>query len=436
MTLLPQASPRLWSGLFMLAACTLLLDMLQGAALSLGLSVPPVAQALKAALLLAMLALLRVTDFKVVLVLLALALCMMTGPLLTHWMLEPGLSLMAEVSLIAKLLAPLVALLAFYRFSQSAPEQAERVLQALMLLFATVLVLNLLLGFAGFGYAAYSPMEDIELAALGSSGFFVSANELSALLLVLTAYLLHRSWPDNRFGFLLVVLLALFCAAQLLTKTALLGVVLLTVLIPWLHLTASMRRRSALVLVLFALVLLLSSPFWLEPLLVALGLHQKLLWVWQERGLLGLLLSSRELYLQQNLQLLTEQYAPWHWLLGVGQAGIALYQKKYFVESDLVDLAIFFGLPALVFAVGWFGWLLRLCWHQRHLATGRVLLLLNGLLLLLAVLVGHVLTSGILWLPWGAWCGWLLAQASGSNPAYSFDTSLQATLKTGQRTDL
>ncbi|MEE2025169.1 hypothetical protein [Alkalimonas mucilaginosa] len=398
------------NAVFLLAALSLLLDMLQGVAQSLGLALLPLAQGYKAFLLAAMLWLLRASDGRTLLLMAALVVGFLLGPLFTQWRLQPPLGFTRELTLVVKLLAPWLALLAFYRLTCWQPALALRTLHHLMHGFSLVLLLNFMLGFAGFGYAAYSPMEQIELGSLGSSGFFISANELSALLLILTAFQLHLHWSKGLMPYGTILLLALFCAVQLLTKTALLGVLLLAALIPLLHQTAERRRRYAIGIGIGGLLLLGSSPLWLSPVLQQLGLHQKLLWVWQEKGLLGLLLSSRELYMQQNLQVVAEHFPPWHWLLGVGQAGIALYQKKYFAESDFFDLPLFFGGLALVYALCWFAALLWFSWQARAQVTGRVLIVLNALLFLLAALAGHVLTSGMLWLPWGCWCGWLIAQ--------------------------
>ncbi|SEA40793.1 O-antigen ligase family protein [Alkalimonas amylolytica] len=399
-----------WQLIFLLAAFSLLFDMLQGAWQSQGLIGFPVAQAFKAGLLTAMLWGLKANDSRMLLLLALLAACFAFGPLLTQWRLQPPMGFSLELILISKVFAPLIALLAFTRFTCHSPELAQKSLQRLMLCFSVVLLINFAFGFAGFGYAAYSPMEQIELGSLGSSGFFVSANELSALLLILTAYQLHHYWVKYKLLYIVVAFLALFCALQLLTKTALFGVLLLVVLIPLVHLEAERRKHVALFIAGVAVVLLVSSPLWLGAMLQQLGLYQKLLWVWQEKGWFGLILSSRDLYMQQNMRVLTEHFPPWHWLLGVGQAGIALYQKKYFAESDFFDLQMFFGVLALVFALGWFGYLLRLSWQARGRAEGRVLLLINSILLLLAALAGHVLTSGLLWLPWGCWCGYVLAR--------------------------
>jgi hypothetical protein len=59
--------------------------------------------------------------------------------------------------------------------------------------------------------------------------------------------------------------------------------------------------------------------------------------------------------------------------------------------------------------------LLWLGWRCRALTEGRTVLWLNSMLLLLALLAGHVLTSGMLWLPWLMWNGWLLSSATNSD---------------------
>jgi ABC-type amino acid transport system permease subunit len=81
-----------------------------------------------------------------------------------------------------------------------------------------------------------------------------------------------------------------------------------------------------------------------------------------------------------------------------------LYSGKPLTEIDPADLAIWFGLPGLV----WFCWFflgnLRMAWLSWRLKPAGLaagVLAINALLLVVASMAGHVLTSGMLWIPWG-----------------------------------
>lgn len=402
--------------LFLAASCYLVLDITQGALSAAGWLHWPFSVLFKAMLLAGMLVVIWQVESRRWLktTLLLLPVLLLSGPAFSQLLYQPALPFSQDAILAGKVLAPGIVLICFWHYARQQPEQAQWMLQLVMHISSLALLFSFVFGFMGFGYAAYSPMEQIELGALGSSGFLPAANEVSALLLILTAFQLHQSWRGHRWLYLPISLVALFCAVQLLTKTALLGVVSLILLMPLLHLNQAARRKALWLLLSVAFLLLLSGRLWLQPLLEVLGLYDKLNWVYQEKGITGLVLSSRDLYIAQIWQAFREQFALWHQWLGVGQAGLQLHVKKYFAESDVFDLMIFFGVVGFSWVLSIMTLLLWLGWRCRHLSEGRVLGVLNGILLLLALVAGHVMTSGMLWLPWLMWNGWLLYRLTNS----------------------
>ncbi|MDX3773500.1 O-antigen ligase family protein [Chromatiaceae bacterium AAb-1] len=325
------------------------------------------------------------------------------GPLWTY-RLTGHPYLLQDLQLALKLLTPLLAFCYGLRLFQLYPQQAKLLLHRIMLYSYLIVLLNMLLGLGGIGYTAYQPMDDVEQSFLGVKGFFYSTNELSALLLVLTAYLLlYCRQQQYLYYYLLISGLSLLCALLLLTKTGLFGTVILIVAIPLLALPLSSwraHRKSVLLALILAGVVLLLVILNAEMLLRMLGIYDKLQFVYQQQGLSGILLSSRDLYASRLWQVSEEHYSELHRLFGVGVAGIRLYLKKYFAELDWFDLMIFFGITGVVVFILTFGRFFYAAWQQRYAAAGRVMLLLNLLLLLVSSLAGHVMTSGMLWLPW------------------------------------
>ena len=171
------------------------------------------------------------------------------------------------------------------------------------------------------------------------------------------------------------------------------------------------QKKWLLLLASFVLLLSALSIANAELLLSWLGIWDKLSFVYQQRGISGILLSSRDYYAGRIWQMSSEHYSDWQRILGVGQGGVALYLKKYFAELDWFDVLMFYGLPGITAFVLTFGVFIRHSWQYRAEGTGRVLLLLNGVLLLVSSLAGHILSSGMLWLPW-ALCNVLLLQAA------------------------
>ncbi|MBV2128492.1 O-antigen ligase family protein [Arsukibacterium indicum] len=309
-----------------------------------------------------------------------------------------------EVPLLLKALAPLLAFSFLLQFCRRYPDAFLVMADRLMLISYSVIILNLTLGLLGFGYTAYQPMDNVAQPFLGVKGFFYSTNELAAVLLVVSGWLLWRSWPAHKVCYLLVSTLTIGSALLLLTKTGLLGSLLLVAAIPLLAVQPGFYRqyaRSLAAFLLLALCGVLLVIWYAEPLLRAAGLYDKLAYAYQQRGIAGILLSSRDLYLTVVWQQTEQHYQLLHRVFGVGVAGVSVLLKKYFVEIDLVDLLVFYGVAGgLIFCMT-FGRFCYSCYGRlnRHPLASTVLFI-NLLLLGVAMLAGHVITSGMLWLPW------------------------------------
>lgn len=387
----------------------LLVDLVNGALLQLLGNSYAVAQWYKVAILALMALSCGLQQPKWALAFVLALCCMLAGPAMVWPLLEPRW-ILADMQLALKVLSPLLALGYLLALADRACTQALQLLKLSLTLSAVVLLGNALAGAGGLGFSAYQPLDGVAQSFLGIKGFFYSTNELSAVLLVITAAGLCLSWPRYTLGYVMLSAAALVLALSLLTKTGVFGVLLLIVLVPLLLQPEQFWARQQKPLLLLLAVLLLLLVLVLanaEALLRLLGIYDKLSFVYQQRGISGVLLSSRDYYAGRIWQLSAEHYSDAQRLLGVGQGGVALYVKKYFAELDWFDLAVFYGVAGaslfgLVFArFIWHSWQLRYC------GAGRVLLLLNVLLLLVSSLAGHILTSGMLWLPW-ALCNALL----------------------------
>lgn len=354
----------------------------------------------------------------------ALLLALLIGPAVSYWANGNRLGFASDIGMILKLVAPLIALWYAHGLVQRDAQLAKTTVHQLMWFSFGLIVLNLLLGRLGFGLSAYLPSDYFPNQQLGSKGFFKATNELSALLLVFSAYLLSYYWPRRKMVFALVAALALFCSSTLLTKTGNAGVVLLIVLIPLLQARAIwLPQRRLLITVLgSAGLLLLLLLLNLSALLTVLPLSQKLQMVLQQQGVLGLLLSNRDLFVAENWFFVERHFPLWQQLFGVGNTGLALYSSKPLSEIDPADLFIWFGITGLAFFLLWFAFVIgqaRRCWQQQPVGVASGLLLLNLLLLVVSALAGHVLTSGMLWIPWGLLngCLWLWCRAEHAHAA-------------------
>ena len=395
--------------LFWLVPVFLLVDGLNGAILQFWGLNPGISVSYKLTVLLLMLISIGYSRPKLVIAFAVALLFLLVGPAMLwhsmslHW-------IRADVQLAIKALSPLIAFSYLCLLSQREPLACLRLCKNTLYFSALLMLINTLAGLAGLGFHAYQPLDGVAQSFLGIKGFFYSTNELSAVLLVLCCAVLSSCWRQHKALYLLCSAMFIIIAALLLTKTGLFGVTTFIVLIPLLLQPTLFWQRNTKTLMLIASGLIfVALSVWLnaEYLLRMLGMYDKLQFVYQQRGISGILLSSRDYYANQIWQVATQHYADGQRLLGVGQGGIAVYLKKYFAEMDWFDLTVFYGLAGLAVFIVSFAVFFRVGLQTRHSGAGRCLLLLNVLLLLVSSIAGHILTSGMLWLPW-ALCNALL----------------------------
>lgn len=346
---------------------------------------------------------------------LSLMLLMLLGPVYVALFYSPSFSalpvlvsklafLAADLQLIAKAGAMLLALAYFSQLAQQNPLDFLRWLDKFVICSYGVLLFNTTLGLFGMGATAYKPMDDVAQSFLGIKGFFISTNELSGLLLVLSCWLLVRAWQVKRLAYPVIAICSLLMAALLLTKTGVFGTLILIVLIPLLLTPLSQYRqyrRRLLILLVLLLCVVVIVLYNASALLQAIGIYDKLVFAYQQRGIAGILLSSRDFYLIRNFTAVADHYPEWLQLFGVGQGGVRMLLKKFFIEIDLFDLYLFYGLAgALLYGLSFWRLFSLTTKYFHQVSAAAPVMLLNVILLLVSLMAGHVLTSGMLWLPW------------------------------------
>jgi hypothetical protein len=392
--------------IILMAKWYLLADAGNGILLSwLGLTIP--LSALYKSLLLVLIgaALCRFAVSKLAWVLL-LGLGLLAGPLYSWFLLGHQAGFSYDAGMVLKLLSPLLAALYFFQLASRYPAAAKLALKQIFLTSFAILVVNIVLGRLGFGFSAYLPNDYLPDLNLGTKGYFKATNELSALLLVLTGFLLALYWQSKKWAFTLIAGLAVFVASSMLTKTGMVGVLLLIVGIPLLQSRQFWQpyQRYVFGSLLLGSVLMALLLWQLPWVLSTLGVGAKLQLVYQQQGLLGVLLSSRDLFAIDNWTLAEQYFSEWHRFAGIGVAGLGFYTTKPLAEIDPFDLMLWFGAAGVSYFVLWFALVIRqsllgYLYQPTGVASG--ILLVNLLLLLVATLAGHTMTAGMLWIPWG-----------------------------------
>lgn len=382
----------------------LFIDALNGFLLQKGLPGGGLSAVFKSLLLALMLWQLLVYQRRCVLFVVSLLVLLLLGPAYSLLLFGHQAGFSYDVGMALKLISPLVACAYFADLVQRDRAFAMTSLHWCMAIGAAVIVANMALGRLGFGFTAYLPNDFFDELNLGTKGFFKATNEVSALLLVYSAYWFGFCWVWRRRWYPVAVALAFFCSSAMLTKTGNAGVFLLAVFIPVLH--AAMIWRGHPKLLVTAAVFALSglaAVLLAWPHIVA-HFPDKLWLAYQQNGLLGLLLSSRDLFVADNWAFASRHFSEWHRLFGIGTAGLDLYSSKPLAEIDPADLLIWFGIAGFAWCLLWFGLVIRasvLAFWQTPRSMLAAIVPLNLVLLLVSLMAGHVMTSGMLWIPWG-----------------------------------
>lgn len=252
----------------------------------------------------------------------------------------------------------------------------------------------------GFEYTTYGGM--------GSSGLMIkgSSNSISLIMLVgspfvIDALVKSRSTLQTLWWGL-VFLTGFYSAALLLTKGAMLGVLLPTIayVFRWILNGRSLVPLYAGFSTIFCTGVVALLIDWSEIRIV-----KRTISVLDSHGgdILGAIFSGRLTFFAHGWSAFTEVFKPYQWIFGAGAAGAREAVGKFSgivqgVESDFLDFGLVYGLLGFCIAVGL--WLLvmrkaALILCRPAAALTHILAFNIFLLTSLSVIAGHVLTSGL-----------------------------------------
>ena len=324
----------------------------------------------------------------------------------------------ADFVLILKIFSPVIYFKYFTVVVDEMPDEYARIGPILLMINFLVLLVNLILGAAGFGYASYSTGG----TNIGINGFFGAGNELGAVFVVLTAYLLSRAYTKGFWTYTLVALFSITLGVMISTKTSILAALALTALMPvFLEGRAFFYPTAKKILVTTVLLLVLvTSVVLFKGILEQAGLWKRLVWLYEEYGLLRVVLSGRDQFAAELLAVF-QQSSVFTWLFGLGSAN--LYNLwlpiKPFAELDPIDVLIHFGLIGLCIAVTIYLYLFKSVlshWKRTRNSTTSAAGLAFFILIGLSFTSGHIWFSGMLGPFLGILLGLSYLEASKSKP--------------------
>lgn len=262
---------------------------------------------------------------------------------------------------------------------------------------ALVVLVNLALGLAGFGFAQYDDR-------FGVAGFFYAGNELAACILSIATVLLgSMALNAGAVPYTLTVLLLVGMAALTLTKTAIAGVMILAVAIPVAAIAPGLARSDGpakrLVRILLATgmsaVVAGVGIIWF---VVNSGFLDRVLYFFERFGWSRVIWSGRDVRMEMIFGNFELNGNLGHWVFGRGVEWLQLGMGGQ-SESDVVDFLAAFGFPAVIALTLLLIWSIRAAAGSYTSGSAKPLAgavaIFGALLLAIALFAGHVFNSGV-----------------------------------------
>jgi len=261
----------------------------------------------------------------------------------------------------------------------------------IIVLNATILMLNLSLGLLGIGFGNYGVSETGEL--LGSKGFFYAGNEVSATLIAIFALMtfifrerLHRNMLEMLAAFFLFFIASLMS----LSKTSLIGFLMVLAFAVNSYLSRAAKVKFCAVA---AVATVVAAPWWLPLMRVSIERWQ---FFWDLKpDFFDFITSGRTERIESYISWLTGGGGGMHILFGQGLNRISQIGS---FENDLLDLTMGSGILGLLFYCVWAEW----AWSgltnrvTKGLPNGMFTFYFVGTFLVLSVIAGHVIYSAML----------------------------------------
>ena len=194
-----------------------------------------------------------------------------------------------------------------------------------------VLAVNLLVKLVGLGYPMYSAGN------IGTKGFFYAGNEISAVLLILSGVIAYHLWNINKnkvlyFGFLL---LNIFLGILISSKTAVLGIILVFLMIAIDPKKVKLKINTVLTVLVSIFVLIPTIAYFTYKLVLSSTVMIRLTYFWNKLDLVTFIFSSRNLFVKEMWEYYKNDYTVVQKVIGGGQT---FYESKIgtIVEIDLL----------------------------------------------------------------------------------------------------
>jgi len=244
---------------------------------------------------------------------------------------------------IIKISRYLTIILSFYFFTNYFQNhRGEKIIFQFVYISYAVVVVNILVKYIGLGYPMYN------YGNIGSRGFFFAGNEISVLLLILSAIIGKRLWIQNkRFLYFAIGLLTVFTALTISSKASMVGAIIILLMVPIKRPSISainfkaVFRYSLSILIFTPLIVMASWKFVKNS-----KVYERFVHFYDKLDLLSFIYSNRNVFFFEYIEIYKEKYNFLEKFIGVGQTAYEDLSNMQTVEIDIIDI---------LFAQGVFG---------------------------------------------------------------------------------
>tara|TARA_B110000259_G_C13989875_1_gene392019 strand:+ start:263 stop:1489 length:1227 start_codon:yes stop_codon:yes gene_type:complete len=304
-----------------------------------------------------------------------------------------GVSLLFDIIKISKYITPLVCFMFFVDVIKNDHQKNINLIFKLVNFSYLILIGNIFLKYIGLGYPMY---ED---GKIGSKGFFYAGNEISALLIILSSIIAYRLWMNNsKLKYFLFLLLNIVVGVTVSSKTAILGVIIVFLLLPIRGSFIKINIKKLLIIVSSVFVIIPSIIIYYWDYILKSSIFIRLNYFWNEVDILTFLLSNRNNFFNDAFNIYKKNYNLFEKTIGVGQSRYEYLNNNITVEIDIIDIFFSLGFIGLIlfllFNVYLFIQSINFKRTQINIYSGFVFLM-GFILFIISTTAGHVYSSGM-----------------------------------------
>ncbi|WP_317174497.1 O-antigen ligase family protein [Muriicola jejuensis] len=302
-------------------------------------------------------------------------------------------SFLFDIVKVSRYLLPLFSLLFFIPIIRRKDQSIIRMLFNLVKFSYIILVGNILLKLFGLGYPMY------EEGNIGSKGYFFAGNEISVLLIILASIIAFDLWLRKRRGlYILFLILNIMVGVMVSSKTGLIGIGLIFLLIPIKKPTRKFGLKKLKGVIITSIIALPLGLLVTWRIIKNSPIFDRFSFFWDKLDFWTFVLSSRNKFFGRAYENYKENYNLIEKFIGVGQSKYEALNQGKIVEMDVADIFFAYGIFGLILFlfltyVLWIQ-LLRLRRYSAFYFANFVFLMVL-VLLSISTMAGHVFSSGM-----------------------------------------